>query len=458
LNYLGVYFKLIAKAQSEKNEGYLELHHIVPRSVYGLSVLNEIGLQGINDEKNLVFLTARQHYIAHWLLARAFPDIKQLVGAFWAMANFAKPEGEKRNYVVSSRAFEEARQAFSKSKYIPVIQYTLNGEFVKIFDSRQEASAELGIPPSGFVKKSAGGFLWEYYTDNFPSSIEPYFSDDASKPVIQLSPDRNFYLNTFDSAVIASKSLGISYGHISSVCNGSRTTSGGYSWVFEDEFDYNLPKGRESNDFYQKLAREIALEKSSSAKFRMVAQYTLLGDFIKIYDSILQASAITKTNKTSLSQCCGGKIKSANGFMWRFVQNSPEAKIQSYLKTPRIDSYKIGQYNLNGILISVFNRISEASHFANESAIRQVVYGNAKTAGGYLWTKFNGFEKIAPLIYNSNRGRQIVQIDKNSKEIIGYFDNLTEASNLTGYNKTSISKVLNGNRSTAYGFIWVFKE
>ena len=138
------------------------------------------------------------------------------------------------------------------------------GEFVKIFDSRQEASAELGIPPSGFVKKSAGGFLWEYYTDNFPSSIEPYFSDDASKPVIQLSPDRNFYLNTFDSAVIASKSLGISYGHISSVCNGSRATSSGYSWVFEDEFDYNLPKGRESNDFYQKLAREIALEKSSS--------------------------------------------------------------------------------------------------------------------------------------------------------------------------------------------------
>ena len=38
-------------------EGYYEKHHIIPRC-----------LNGSNDKDNLVLLTAREHYLCHWLL------------------------------------------------------------------------------------------------------------------------------------------------------------------------------------------------------------------------------------------------------------------------------------------------------------------------------------------------------------------------------------------------------
>ena len=40
--------------------GYCEMHHIVPRS-----------LGGSDDVDNLIRLTARQHFVVHWILSRA---------------------------------------------------------------------------------------------------------------------------------------------------------------------------------------------------------------------------------------------------------------------------------------------------------------------------------------------------------------------------------------------------
>ena len=58
-------------------DGYCEVHHIVPRS-----------LGGSNDKENLISLTARQHYIAHWILARALGG--SAARAFFMMSNFGK--------------------------------------------------------------------------------------------------------------------------------------------------------------------------------------------------------------------------------------------------------------------------------------------------------------------------------------------------------------------------------
>ena len=58
-------------------DGYCEVHHIVPRS-----------LGGSNDKDNLISLTPRQHYIAHWMLARALGG--SAARAFFMMSNFGK--------------------------------------------------------------------------------------------------------------------------------------------------------------------------------------------------------------------------------------------------------------------------------------------------------------------------------------------------------------------------------
>lgn len=58
MNYQRVHDAIVARAvERHKPEGYCERHHIIPRSMGG------------GDEKtNLVWLTAREHYLIHWLL------------------------------------------------------------------------------------------------------------------------------------------------------------------------------------------------------------------------------------------------------------------------------------------------------------------------------------------------------------------------------------------------------
>ena len=75
-------------------DGYCEVHHIVPRS-----------LGGSNDKDNLISLTARQHYIAHWMLARALGG--STARAFFMMSNFGK-YGK-----VNSTTYSIARKEYS---------------------------------------------------------------------------------------------------------------------------------------------------------------------------------------------------------------------------------------------------------------------------------------------------------------------------------------------------------
>lgn len=103
MNYHNIYDLLISKAQYRVVEGYVERHHIIPKS-----------LGGSNKKHNRVCLTAREHYIAHRLLVKMYahhPDrqaYKKMVYAMWFLS---KTLIDQRK--VSSRAYENARQAFS---------------------------------------------------------------------------------------------------------------------------------------------------------------------------------------------------------------------------------------------------------------------------------------------------------------------------------------------------------
>ena len=58
--YTKLYYKITSNAKQRITEGYTELHHIIPQSMGG----------GSNDKENLVELTAREHFICHWLLIK----------------------------------------------------------------------------------------------------------------------------------------------------------------------------------------------------------------------------------------------------------------------------------------------------------------------------------------------------------------------------------------------------
>ena len=71
MNYSLHYEKLINKAKSRKLDTYKEIHHIVPKC-----------LGGSDDKNNLVELTAREHFIAHLLLLKIYPNKYNLINGY----------------------------------------------------------------------------------------------------------------------------------------------------------------------------------------------------------------------------------------------------------------------------------------------------------------------------------------------------------------------------------------
>lgn len=76
MNYEIIYNQLVSKRKSKLlTEGYTEKHHIIP-----------ICMGGTNEAENFVILTAREHFIAHQILAK-FYKLSSLIHAANCMAN-----------------------------------------------------------------------------------------------------------------------------------------------------------------------------------------------------------------------------------------------------------------------------------------------------------------------------------------------------------------------------------
>lgn len=112
MNYKKVYDNLINYRRTNKlrktKKQYTELHHVIPKS-----------LGGSDSKKNLVRLTAREHFIAHALLVRYYKNVcyksyKSYESMLVAFNNMnSSPIGEEFRYF-NSRLFEKYREEFSR--------------------------------------------------------------------------------------------------------------------------------------------------------------------------------------------------------------------------------------------------------------------------------------------------------------------------------------------------------
>lgn len=97
--------RLSAKPQRllfKKNGDYFEGHHIIPKCKGGSGNSNRP-----KNNPNIVLLTAREHFLAHWLLWRIYRD-RQTSLSFHKMISTNK----NQNRITSSRGYQEARESF----------------------------------------------------------------------------------------------------------------------------------------------------------------------------------------------------------------------------------------------------------------------------------------------------------------------------------------------------------
>lgn len=112
MNYQKIYDALVQKRREnplDKKIQYCESHHIIPRS-----------LGGTDELDNIVNFTAREHYVAHKILVKAYlqkygkesEHYKKMVTALFFMTTSKRWDGK-----ITSRMYDTIRNEFAKRQY-----------------------------------------------------------------------------------------------------------------------------------------------------------------------------------------------------------------------------------------------------------------------------------------------------------------------------------------------------
>ena len=120
MDYKRIYTQICERAKNEYITGfrmkykpsfsgftYYEGHHILPVCLGGT------GRSDNWSHENIVPLTAREHFIAHWLLHLIYPTNKHLMRAFHTMCKLR--DANQPRYTPSSRVIEYAKKIFIES-------------------------------------------------------------------------------------------------------------------------------------------------------------------------------------------------------------------------------------------------------------------------------------------------------------------------------------------------------
>lgn len=98
------YNSIIERARNRKLDSYTEKHHILPRS-----------LGGTDDKNNLVNLTAREHFICHWLLTKIYTG-ESRSKMIYALNGMKRSNEFAQRYEtkITARVYERLKKEFAK--------------------------------------------------------------------------------------------------------------------------------------------------------------------------------------------------------------------------------------------------------------------------------------------------------------------------------------------------------
>jgi len=152
MNYAKLYNRIIENRLKNPYDGYTEKHHIVP-----------VSLGGANSKDNLVRLTAREHFICHWILVKMYKGNKnsyyKMLKAFNMMCNSISNKQER--YRVCSRIFSFYREDMSKA--MSALQVGENNSqsgtmWICNLETKENKKVSAGQIPNGWI---AGRNKWK---------------------------------------------------------------------------------------------------------------------------------------------------------------------------------------------------------------------------------------------------------------------------------------------------------
>jgi hypothetical protein len=207
-----------------------------------------------------------------------------------------------------------------------VLQFDLEGNFIKEYPSISAARREIGGKEIGVIaaniggctlgkRKTAAGFQWKSKNDprlaNGIDKIEPATFPDLhkSEPILQFNLEGKL-VKKYDSASQAAGELnGFAY-RIRMCCRQKYRTYKGFQFRYQK--DLQQPGNKEEKKpsiepFKGKIPR----------KYPPIFQFSRDGKFIAKYSSAREASGKLGINTMNIRLCLAGKGKTSGGFQWR---------------------------------------------------------------------------------------------------------------------------------------------
>lgn len=207
---------------------------------------------------------------------------------------------------------------------------------------------------------------------------------------------------------------------------------------------------------------------------KKILQYDLEGRLIKKFDSLTEASKMTSTNISRISDCANGKRFTTNGFIWIYEDDEQKVwKLKEKIKEKRHPSAMCGganhqaraieQYTLDGQYIKTFPSAQDAAdelkiNYSSIKSAANIKKLRHKTSGGYIWIHEDEPNKKQIIEQAQNKGceKPVSQYSLDGKHIRD-FASVKEAMSFFNMKSNHISAVCDGKRKTSSGYIWKWK-
>lgn len=137
----------------------------------------------------------------------------------------------------------------------------------------------------------------------------------------------------------------------------------------------------ESDKEIQMKQKKVLKLKSDKSKIKTF-KYSLNGEYIEEYESILDASIKNNIPYSTIDFCMKGKRKRGGNFLWKSFK---EEKIDEYSSNRK--SKPVHQYDLNDNFIKTWNSVTEIGTYynINTSKIRSCLCGKSSSSINYKW-------------------------------------------------------------------------
>jgi len=214
LNRLNIKPKRIIE---KKNGDYFEGHHIIPKSKGGTGNSNRP-----KNNPNIVLLTAREHFLAHWLLWNIYRD-RQTALAFHKMIS----NNNKQKRIISSRAYEEARLAFRVTN---IGNQFSKGKTRIVSDEQKKKQSET---MKGRYSKDKNPFYNKKHSEESIEKIRESRKNINKDRIWNYSGKKivmknNEIIAIFDTSDEVAKFIGCSHSNVRHVLGGSQKTAKGF--------------------------------------------------------------------------------------------------------------------------------------------------------------------------------------------------------------------------------------